>query len=84
MGDGEGHVEHTRARRQSAHLAIECNPRKLLGVTASRRGGHGRPEVDERRLQLKWISASEGAAFAEEIRFFVELLKELGGISIEN
>jgi coenzyme F420-reducing hydrogenase delta subunit len=27
---------------------------------------------------LKWISASEGAAFAEEVRLFVELLKELG------
>jgi len=40
--------------------------------------------IDERRLQLKWISASEGAAFAEEVRSFVELLKELGGISIEN
>jgi coenzyme F420-reducing hydrogenase delta subunit len=34
--------------------------------------------IDERRLRLKWISASEGAAFAEEIRSFVELLKELG------
>jgi len=34
--------------------------------------------VDERRLRLKWISASEGAAFTEEIRSFVQLLKELG------
>ncbi len=34
--------------------------------------------VDERRLRLKWISASEGAAFAEEIRSFVRFLKELG------
>jgi len=34
--------------------------------------------VDERRLCLKWISASEGAAFTEEIRSFVQLLKELG------
>jgi len=34
--------------------------------------------VDERRLRLKWISASEGAAFTEEIRAFVQLLKELG------
>lgn len=34
--------------------------------------------VDERRLQLKWISASEGAAFAEEIHSFVQILKELG------
>lgn len=34
--------------------------------------------VDERRLRLKWISASEGAAFAEEIRSFVQVLRELG------
>ena len=34
--------------------------------------------IDERRLRLKWISASEGAAFAEEIHNFVELLKSLG------
>jgi len=40
--------------------------------------------MDERRLRLKWISASEGAAFAEEVRLFVQLLKELGGINIEN
>jgi coenzyme F420-reducing hydrogenase delta subunit len=40
--------------------------------------------IDERRLQLKWISASEGAAFAEEIRSFVQLLTKLGGLAIEN
>jgi F420-non-reducing hydrogenase iron-sulfur subunit len=34
--------------------------------------------MDERRLRLKWISASEGAAFAEEIRSFVQMLRELG------
>jgi coenzyme F420-reducing hydrogenase delta subunit len=34
--------------------------------------------VDRRRLHLKWISASEGAAFAEEMRSFVSLIKELG------
>ena len=34
--------------------------------------------IDERRLRLKWISASEGAAFAEEIHDFVEQLKTLG------
>lgn len=34
--------------------------------------------VDERYLRLKWISASEGAVFAEEIRSFAQLLKELG------
>ena len=34
--------------------------------------------VDPRRLHLKWISASEGAIFAEEIRSFVQFIKELG------
>ena len=38
--------------------------------------------IDQRRLRLKWISASEGAAFAEEIRSFVQLLRELGENSI--
>ena len=34
--------------------------------------------VDERYLHLKWISASEGVIFAEEVRSFTSLLKELG------
>ena len=34
--------------------------------------------VDKRRLRLKWISASEGAVFAEEIRSYVQVLQELG------
>jgi F420-non-reducing hydrogenase iron-sulfur subunit len=34
--------------------------------------------VDERYLRLKWISASEGNIFAEEIRSFTQLLRELG------
>lgn len=34
--------------------------------------------VDRRRLHLKWISASEGIIFAEEMRSFVKLIKELG------
>ena len=34
--------------------------------------------IDERRLRLKWISASEGAVFAEEVHRFVDLLKTLG------
>lgn len=34
--------------------------------------------IDTRRLHLKWISASEGAIFAEEMRSFVKLIKELG------
>jgi coenzyme F420-reducing hydrogenase delta subunit len=34
--------------------------------------------IDERRLRLKWVSASEGALFAAEIQSYVELLKELG------
>jgi coenzyme F420-reducing hydrogenase delta subunit len=40
--------------------------------------------IDERRLRLKWISASEGAAFAEEIHSFVQLLKQLGEVTIED
>ena len=39
--------------------------------------------INEHRLRLKWISASEGAAFAEEIHSFVHLLNELGGMIIE-
>lgn len=34
--------------------------------------------VDERYLRLKWISASEGNIFADEIRSFTQLLKQLG------
>jgi F420-non-reducing hydrogenase iron-sulfur subunit len=34
--------------------------------------------VDERRLRLKWISSAEGSIFAEEVRSFTQLLKELG------
>jgi F420-non-reducing hydrogenase iron-sulfur subunit len=34
--------------------------------------------VDERYLFLKWVSASEGPIFAEAIRSFTELLKQLG------
>jgi len=34
--------------------------------------------VDERYLYLKWVAASEGPIFAETIRNFTELLKQLG------
>lgn len=34
--------------------------------------------IDERRLHLAWISASEGALFAETITAFTSFLKELG------
>ena len=34
--------------------------------------------MDKRRLRLKWISASEGAVFAEEIRSYVQVLQDLG------
>jgi Fe-S oxidoreductase len=34
--------------------------------------------IDERRLRLKWISASEGNIFAEEVRSFTRLLQEMG------
>jgi hypothetical protein len=35
--------------------------------------------IDERRLRLKWVSASEGIIFAEQVRSFTQLLRELGG-----
>jgi len=38
--------------------------------------------IDERRLHLKWVSASEGNIFAEEVRSFTQLLRELGGPAI--
>jgi F420-non-reducing hydrogenase iron-sulfur subunit len=34
--------------------------------------------IDERRMRLKWVSASEGALFAAEIQNYVAQLKELG------
>jgi heterodisulfide reductase subunit D len=34
--------------------------------------------IDERRLQVTWISSSEGAEFAEELCEFDQLLQELG------
>jgi coenzyme F420-reducing hydrogenase delta subunit len=40
--------------------------------------------IEEHRLRLKWISASEGEAFAKEIRVFVEELKQLGSLGIDN
>lgn len=40
--------------------------------------------IDKRRLHLKWISASEGAIFAEEIRSFVQLIKDMGENPLSN
>jgi hypothetical protein len=34
--------------------------------------------IDQRRLHLKWVSASEGSLFAEEIRSYTQQLKTLG------
>jgi F420-non-reducing hydrogenase iron-sulfur subunit len=34
--------------------------------------------ADEQYLRLKWISASEGGIFADEVRSFTELIKKLG------
>jgi F420-non-reducing hydrogenase iron-sulfur subunit len=34
--------------------------------------------VNDGYLRLKWVSASEGPLFAEEIRSFTQLLRELG------
>lgn len=38
--------------------------------------------VKEQRLRLKWISASEGALFAAEIKSFTEELTALGKNSL--
>jgi hypothetical protein len=38
--------------------------------------------IDVKRLRLKWVSASEGNIFAEEIRSFTQMLKELGSPAI--
>jgi len=34
--------------------------------------------IDQKRFRLEWISASEGAKFAEVMRDFTEELKRLG------
>jgi F420-non-reducing hydrogenase iron-sulfur subunit len=34
--------------------------------------------LDERRVRLRWISASEGTLFAETIRQFTDVLRQLG------
>jgi F420-non-reducing hydrogenase iron-sulfur subunit len=34
--------------------------------------------IDKRRLLLKWISASEGALFAETAKDFTEVIRSLG------
>ena len=38
--------------------------------------------IDEQRLHLKWISASEGAAFADEVRSFTQRLVQLGSLGL--
>lgn len=39
--------------------------------------------VDERRLGLEWISAAEGARFAEIVNEFTELITNLGPLTID-
>lgn len=39
--------------------------------------------VDRRRFRLEWISASEGAKFADVIREFTEELMVLGPLDTE-
>ena len=36
------------------------------------------------RLQLEWVSASEGSKFAKVVNDFTELLKQLGPIEVKN
>lgn len=39
--------------------------------------------VDRKRFRLEWISASEGAKFAEVMQEFTEELKTLGPLDTE-
>jgi F420-non-reducing hydrogenase iron-sulfur subunit len=39
--------------------------------------------VDQKRFRLEWISASEGAKFADVMREFTEELKVLGPLDTE-
>ncbi|MBU7030628.1 MAG: hydrogenase iron-sulfur subunit [Theionarchaea archaeon] len=39
--------------------------------------------VDERRLGLEWISAAEGARFAEVVNEFTELITNLGPLTVD-
>ncbi|MCJ7756354.1 MAG: hydrogenase iron-sulfur subunit, partial [Thermoanaerobaculales bacterium] len=49
------------------------------GVALTRRGGVGlRLGIDEGRLRLEWISAAEGARFAEVIDEFTDQVRALG------
>lgn len=49
------------------------NTRKILKKTG----------VDERRLGLEWISAAEGARFAEVVNKFTELITNLGPLTVD-
>jgi F420-non-reducing hydrogenase iron-sulfur subunit len=39
--------------------------------------------VEEERLRLEWVSASEGAKFAEVANNFTQAIKNLGPSSLE-
>jgi len=39
--------------------------------------------VDQKRFRLEWISASEGARFADVMRDFTKQLKQLGPLKRE-
>ena len=39
--------------------------------------------IDQKRFRLEWISASEGAKFAQVMRDFTEQLKGLGSLDKE-
>ncbi|MHA1414353.1 MAG: hydrogenase iron-sulfur subunit, partial [Promethearchaeota archaeon] len=38
--------------------------------------------IDERRVRLEWVSASEGRKFADLIKEFTNQIKELGPLKI--
>jgi F420-non-reducing hydrogenase iron-sulfur subunit len=40
--------------------------------------------IEEQRLRLEWISAAEGARFAEVVREFTEQVRELGANRLQD
>ena len=39
--------------------------------------------IDEKRLRLEWVSASEGAVFQEVVTEFTEQIRELGPLALQ-
>ena len=65
----------------SQHLAVL----KRAGlVSSTKRGYTVHYKLDPERLQLSWISASEGQRYADVVNHFTEKIKKLGPNSLNN